>query len=178
MSKTRTQAQTELNYRETGVWDEYGDDPVDSEDYGYLEAEGRSVPRPRLGLWTEISALGEKAEEDEYFRGLQEEQEAEERQRRAEAALTDQALKAARDAMTPEQQEAALREANQKFAEKNLAASRDESRDYNDRRLFFKEAVRRSQQGAHLDLTEREQLLAEEIKRTWKKEEEKHKVEG
>ncbi|MDO4781225.1 MAG: hypothetical protein Q4A34_02450 [Candidatus Saccharibacteria bacterium] len=172
-------AQAELEDRYGGTWDKYGEHnfATDPEDYGYVWAEGRSRPQERSGLYSLITTLAEKAEEDADFRDLRKEKEAEERQRRAETALTVQALKAAWDAMTPEQQETARREGNQRIAKRTLAASRDKSRDYGDRRLFLEGAARRVQRGAHLELTEEERRSVEEIKRKWRQEE-KRKVEG
>lgn len=159
--------QAELEGRYAGTWDEHGENnfATDSEDYGYLQAEGGSRPEVRSGLYSPIIALAEKAEEDADFRDLETEKEEEEGKQRDETKETIKALKAAWDAMTPEQQEAARREGNQRIAERALAASRDESRDRGDRKLALEEVARRIQQGAHLELTEEERQSLEEIKK-------------
>lgn len=163
-------AQAELDGRCGGTQDKYGEHNLDSED-GYLRAEGGSRPEVRSGLYSPIIALAEKAEEDADFRDLETEKEEEEGKQRAKTEKTIEALKAAWDAMTPEQQEAARREGNQRIAERALTASRDESRDRGDRKLALEEVARRIQQGAHLELTGEERESLEEITRKWQEEE-------
>lgn len=165
--------QAELEDRYAGTRDEYGEHnfATDPEDYGHLRAEGGSRPEVRSGLYSPIIALAEKAEEDADFRDLETEKEKEEGRSKEIRKETIKALKAAWDAMTPEQQEAARREGNQRIAKRALAASRDESRDRGDRKLALEEVARRIQQGAHLELTEEERELLEEITREWQEEE-------
>lgn len=165
-------AQAELDGRYGGAQDKHGEhNSTDSEDYGHLRAEGGSRPEVRSGLYSPIIALAEKAEEDADFRDLETEKEKEEGRSKEIRKETIKALKAAWDAMTPEQQEAARREGNQRIAKRALAASRDESRDRGDRKLALEEVARRIQQGAHLELTGEERESLEEITRKWQEEE-------